>query len=332
MTVQNGMTVIDAAGPRGLRLGSMQEFVAFGRFAADSAFCPKDFRGRPADCALAAQYGAEIGLGPMQALQSIAVVNGRPTVWGDAALALVRSSLVCESVDEGVEGKGDDRVGFCTVARRGEKPQTRTFSVADAKRAGLWGKTGPWTQYPERMLQLRARGFALRDAFPDVLRGLITREEAADYQTAPEPVVVRPAFPNGGGLTVHHVNSFSPPSKTVDPADDFDAFQPEAVPADQRPVVEPAPAEAAKPRGGRSILARAKGVIEKAASLDDLDDCRNRLDVHAKNGTLTAAEIEDLKAMIHKRAEYVLAVEEQAANAEDAMQAGEVAAEAEGRE
>jgi hypothetical protein len=55
------------------------------------------------------------------------------------------------------------------------------FSVADAKRAGLWGKSGPWTQYPRRMLQLRARGFALRDAFPDVLKGLVTAEEAQDY-------------------------------------------------------------------------------------------------------------------------------------------------------
>jgi hypothetical protein len=55
------------------------------------------------------------------------------------------------------------------------------FSVADAVRAGLWGKSGPWTQYPKRMLQLRARGFALRDAFPDVLKGLVTAEEAQDY-------------------------------------------------------------------------------------------------------------------------------------------------------
>jgi hypothetical protein len=61
------------------------------------------------------------------------------------------------------------------------------FSVADAKRAGLWGKSGPWTQYPRRMLQLRARGFALRDAFPDVLKGLVTAEEAQDYPQASPP-------------------------------------------------------------------------------------------------------------------------------------------------
>ena len=57
----------------------------------------------------------------------------------------------------------------------------REFSVLMAKRAGLWGKQGPWTQYPERMLQMRARGNCLRDAFPDVIKGIITKEEADDY-------------------------------------------------------------------------------------------------------------------------------------------------------
>jgi hypothetical protein len=55
------------------------------------------------------------------------------------------------------------------------------FSVEDAKRAGLWGKQGPWTAYPKRMLSMRARGFAIRDCFADVLKGLITAEEAQDY-------------------------------------------------------------------------------------------------------------------------------------------------------
>jgi hypothetical protein len=80
----------------------------------------------------------------------------------------------------------------CQAKRRGySKPTTVTFTVADAKKAGLWGKQGPWQQYPRRMLQLRARGFALRDAFPDVLRGLVTAEEAQDY-TAGEPIVTQP--------------------------------------------------------------------------------------------------------------------------------------------
>jgi hypothetical protein len=69
------------------------------------------------------------------------------------------------------------------------------FSVEDAKRAGLWGKQGPWSAYPKRMMQMRARGFALRDAFPDVLKGLITAEEAQDYPDEAKPKQARDITP-----------------------------------------------------------------------------------------------------------------------------------------
>jgi hypothetical protein len=154
---------------------------------AASEFAPKDFRGKPESCMLAIQHGSEVGLSPMQSLQSIAVINGRPTIWGDAALALVQSSPVCEYVREFTEGEGEALVAVCEAKRRGyPQPTVVRFSMADAKRAGLAGKSGPWSQYPARMLTLRARGFALRNAFADALRGLITAEEAQDYPT-PEP-------------------------------------------------------------------------------------------------------------------------------------------------
>ena len=183
---------------RGLALASFDDAFRFSKMVAASEFAPKDFRGKPESCLLAIQHGSEIGLSPMQSLQNIACINGRPAIWGDAALAVAMASPVCESVTETIDGEGDNMVATCTAKRRGyEKPTVVRFSVADAKKAGLWGKSGPWTQYPRRMLQLRARGFALRDAFPDVLKGLVTAEEAQDYPTTPataEPVVVRPKF------------------------------------------------------------------------------------------------------------------------------------------
>jgi len=182
----------------GLALQSFDDAWRFWQMVAKTDFAPKDFKNKPESCMLAGQHGAELGLRPMQSLQCIAVINGRPTIWGDAALALVQSSSVCEFVSEAVEGDGDQMVATCIAKRRGyPAPSAIKFSVADAKKAGLWGKSGPWTQYPKRMLQLRARGFALRDAFPDVLKGLVTAEEAQDYPTpepAREPVVVRPKF------------------------------------------------------------------------------------------------------------------------------------------
>jgi hypothetical protein len=176
---------------RGLALQSFDDAYRFSKMVAASEFAPKDFKGKPESCMLAIQHGSEVGLSPMQSLQSIAVINGRPTLWGDAALALVQSSPVCEFVYETVEGDGEKMEAVCQAKRRGyAKPTTVTFTVTDAKKAGLWGKSGPWTQYPKRMLQLRARGFALRDAFPDVLRGLVTAEEARDYHDNETPAAV----------------------------------------------------------------------------------------------------------------------------------------------
>jgi hypothetical protein len=189
-------TEISTQRASGLALQSFDDAFRFAKMVSQSEFAPKDFKGKAESCLLAIQHGSEVGLSPMQSLQSIAVINGRPTIWGDAALALVQACPVCEYVREYMEGEGDSLTAVCEAKRQGyPAPSVSRFSVADAKKASLWGKTGPWTQYPSRMLQLRARGFALRNAFADALRGLVTAEEAQDYPTQPEPVVVRPKFP-----------------------------------------------------------------------------------------------------------------------------------------
>jgi hypothetical protein len=190
-------TEISTVQPRGLALDTFEDAFRFSKLVATSDFAPKDFRGKPESCLLAIQHGAELGLSPMQSLQSIAVVNGRPSVYGDTALAVCKGSPVCEWVRETIEGEGEHMVAVCQAKRRGDaQPVESRFGVAEAKKAGLWGKQGPWTQYPRRMLQMRARGFALRDAFPDVLRGLVTAEEAADYtHVEPEPVRVTQPTP-----------------------------------------------------------------------------------------------------------------------------------------
>lgn len=201
---------------RGLALQSFTDAMKFGETVANSEFAPKDFKGKPASCMLAIQCGAEIGLAPLQALQSIAVVNGRPAVYGDAALALVKASPVCEYVTEAIEGDGEQAAATCTAKRRGYPSATVVrFTVADAKKAGLWGKSGPWSAYPRRMLQMRARGFALRDAFPDVLKGLVSVEEAQDYQTTPTVTV---AQPDASAVTAVHEPATVKPASEADMA------------------------------------------------------------------------------------------------------------------
>ena len=151
---------------------------------AQSNFCPAAFRGRPGDVLCAIQYGMEIGYSPMQALQSIAVINGKPSVYGDGLLALCQSFSECEDIKEEFDAK--TMIATCIVKRKGRSPVIHQWDVARATKANLWDKAGPWKQYPERMLQMRARGFALRDAFADRLKGIITAEEARDYPVQDE--------------------------------------------------------------------------------------------------------------------------------------------------
>ena len=169
--------LIAGARPTAIIPRSMDEAYRLAKAIVMSGTAPKGVT-TPEACMIAIMHGLEIGLAPLTALQRISVINGRPTLWGDGAMSLVRGSGLCEYINERIEGEGDGSTAVCEVQRRGEpEPIVRTFSVADAKRAGLWGKAGPWQQYPARMLTMRARGFALRDGFADVLGGMYLREE-----------------------------------------------------------------------------------------------------------------------------------------------------------
>lgn len=164
---------------------SFSEAMRLAEIISKSSLCPKAYKDRPGDVLIAVQMGAEVGLSPMQAVQNIAVINGNPSIWGDAALALVKASSVFEFADEKIVGSWDktDAVASCLVKRKKHAAIERKFSYENAKRAGLIGRD-TWIRYPERMLQMRARSWALRDMFPDVLKGFSIYEEAIDISSS----------------------------------------------------------------------------------------------------------------------------------------------------
>lgn len=178
---------LQLSGTTGKALGSLapqtlEEAMKFCDFLATSTVVPKDFIGKPANIFVAVQWGMELGLAPLQAMQNIAVINGRPSIWGDAMLALVMASPVFGDINEFSEGSGDNEVAICQVRRKGGEWKEQRFSVADAKAAKLYNKTGPWSEYRSRMLKMRARSWALRDTFPDVLKGMPCTEEIRDIE------------------------------------------------------------------------------------------------------------------------------------------------------
>lgn len=152
-------------------------YMAVADFLSKSSMVPKGMVNKPADILIAMEMGLQIGVPMMQAIQDIAVINGKPCMYGDGLLAVVQGHRDYEWIEEKVVND----VASCTIKRKNHEPHTVTFSKDDAKKAALWGKQGPWSQYPDRMLKMRARGFCIRDIFSDALRGIKTDEEVNDY-------------------------------------------------------------------------------------------------------------------------------------------------------
>jgi hypothetical protein len=158
----------------------------------------------PEQITVAIMTGMELGLPPMFAIQKIAVINGRPSIWGDAIPALLWSRGF--KIREWTEGDGDKAVAFCEVTRPEGDKITRSFSVDDAKRAGLWqtqekvkrksndggyyekDNDSPWFRFKPRMMQMRARGYACRDGAADALSGLYIAEELQEPMKDITPV------------------------------------------------------------------------------------------------------------------------------------------------
>lgn len=174
-----------------LQPSNLKEALEAAELIANSKLCPENYRGQPGDVLIAGQYGAELGVSWLQALQNIAVIGGRPSVWGDLALALVKRDPYFEYIEETFDEV--TRTATCkTKSKREPNEVVRTFSWADACAAGLNTKD-TYHQYRARMLQMRARGFAIRDCFPGALRGLYLTEEMLYSKP---PIDVTPAKPN----------------------------------------------------------------------------------------------------------------------------------------
>lgn len=236
---------------------------------------------------IAIMHGLEVGLPPMAALQSIAVINGRPTLWGDGALGLVQGSGRLVSIKEWQEGEGDNRVAFCKVVRKGDpEPKIGKFSVADAKKAGLWTKSNsPWITYPERMLKMRARAWALRDGFADVLKGLGIAEEVRDAPTdTPAPV---PPKPPAKSLSQPIEASPMPP---VTPKTPPKPPKPKPVEEPVEEVIEDEVVEPSLSPG--EMLSLLDEALENAQDADDIEQIWEEQDIEAKlQGTVGGAEM-----------------------------------------
>lgn len=290
---------------------TFEQALTFSGYLAESDLVPKDFKGKPGNCLIAMQWGAELGLKPLQALQNLAIINGRPALWGDAVIAIVRGSPLCEYVIETDDGE----TATCKVKRKGEPEQIRTFSMTDADKAGLTKKDGPWKAYPKRMRQMRARAFALRDVFPDILRGMPVAEEVMDIPRAEErdmgvAQVVQPSVPTeppiiSGEAWAKTLKTFAnhfSRGKTLDAALDWLAPK-YTLTNEQKQELKDAyeqskPIDVSAKTAPSMSYAQVMDAITHAADLETLDMAR---------GFIEAVDGADLQAELHQKAAQKLA-------------------------
>lgn len=200
---------------------SIEEVFRLSQGIAASGLAPKGMD-KPEQITVAILTGLEIGLPPMFAIQKIAVINGRPSIWGDAVPALLLSRGF--KLRERMEGEGESRTAICEVVRPDGEKIERIFNVAMARKAGLWGKAGPWTQHPDRMLQMRARGFTCRDGAADALSGLYISEELEHPMrdvTPSKPAVLE--IPDDE-VPPKQLKDPTPEAETDEPLSDADGF------------------------------------------------------------------------------------------------------------
>ena len=154
---------------------------------ANTEMVPQGLRGKPEAILAAVYMGRELGLGPMQSMNMIDVIQGRPSLSAELQNARIReaghSIQTVEWTDQVATLKG-------VRADNGDE-LTVSFTAEMAKRAGLTGK-GNWKAYPEAMLFARAISMLARALFPDVFAAahVYTPDELGDDTYVPDVTVL----------------------------------------------------------------------------------------------------------------------------------------------
>ena len=208
---------------------------------ANTPFVPTAFRGKPEAVFAAILYGDELGLGPMQSLNSIHVIEGKPSMSPELMRALV--ARAGHRLD--VKLASNDKVVLWGKRADNDSEATVEWSMKDAQQAGLAGR-GAWKTYPRAMLLARATSEICRQIFSDCIMGLsYTPEEAssiagvewtdAPVLTAAPPTTAPSAVPQQVVVEADWVED-PPYEPTIDWTEEFPGAEiQEAV------VVQPAP-------------------------------------------------------------------------------------------
>lgn len=215
----------------------LEHYQKVAKIIANTNIAPPAYRNNPDDVLVAMDTAYRLGLPIGQAVQDIAIINGRPCLWGDGLLALVQGHPAFEYMDEEPIYENNDVIGYsCTIKRKGQGEYTRVYTLKDAKQAGLTNKKGPWQTSPSRMLQLRARSFALRDKFSDALRGVRLAEVEEDNASIIDAEVINTP-PEGNTQTEKVKNLLTPQPEPIEEKEAAPTEAKEEEPSSNSPLI-----------------------------------------------------------------------------------------------
>ena len=155
---------------------NLQQAMELARMLSGSGLLPRALQGKPADTLVIMLKGHELGLSPMQAISGISVIQGKAVVEAATMVGLcLRRRDVCEFFRL---VSGDDRIATFETKRINSERVTMSFTIDEAKRAGLLGKDN-WRNYPAAMLRARASSGLARAVYPDLTAGMYDPDEVA---------------------------------------------------------------------------------------------------------------------------------------------------------
>lgn len=193
--------------------GHLSEFQDWAKVVAVGNTIPDALRGKPADVFITVMHGLDLGLRPMQALNLVYVVKGRPSLSAEGMRSLI--------LDAGHELEIDADATKATVRARRQGTDRWvevSFTIEQAKKAKLGGAN--WDAYPEDMLVARATSRLAKRYFPDVTNGLASTEELIDgAEPTPRPTLAQAAAEREGKTAPADANGVIDGEVVDDPAE-----------------------------------------------------------------------------------------------------------------
>lgn len=270
--------------PSALVPRSLEETKEMARMLSTSGLVPEQLRGKPADIFLILAYGLEVGLPPVAALRSVAVIKGKPAPHADALVAIVLASGLCEYFIR--ISSSETEATYETKRKGNPSPQRETFTIQQAEAAGLTSNHS-WKTWRKKLLEARAKAFLARDVYADVCAGIYVAEEVEDFKDDNEPQgkIIEATF-------------------TAPPA---------PAPANDTPATPEKPKAARKAREAKQPPSKSESIVD---ILEADPELKARVEDHVivraaeeRDGQLYAAMNADLGALKNSPAEYELAKE-----------------------